>query len=68
MPSGVCPECDSPVAFGSSDNPGTEIFCDACGADLEIRSLHPVRLEMCEKWDEDDLADEEDGGTIHLIN
>ena len=48
----TCPECEGLILL---NNPlqGEIIPCAACGADLEVRSLDPLRLDLAPEEEED---------------
>jgi len=48
----ICPECEGPILL---NNPmqGEIVSCAACGADLEVRSLDPLRLDLAPEEEED---------------
>ena len=50
---GVCPECDAQVRLGADAEVGEIVTCTECGADLEVRSLSPPRLEVAPPEEED---------------
>jgi alpha-aminoadipate carrier protein LysW len=51
--SAACPECDAPVVLGADAEVGEIVGCTECGADLEVRSLAPPRLDVAPPEEED---------------
>ena len=49
----ACPECDAQVALAADTEVGEIVSCAECGADLEVRSLEPIRLELAPPEEED---------------
>ena len=51
-----CPECDAEVMILADAEVGEILTCTECGADLELRSLSPPRLDVAppeeEEWGE----------------
>jgi alpha-aminoadipate carrier protein LysW len=47
-----CPECYSEVALREVMQ-GEIVRCSDCGADLEVRGLEPVELQLAPEEDED---------------
>jgi alpha-aminoadipate carrier protein LysW len=47
-----CPECYAEVALNEVMQ-GEIVKCSECDADLEVRSLDPVALELAPEEDED---------------
>ena len=45
----VCPECGASVEILSDMEIGEIIECENCGLELEILSLHPVKLNIFEE-------------------
>jgi alpha-aminoadipate/glutamate carrier protein LysW len=48
----TCPECEGPITLADPLQ-GEIIPCAACGAELEVVSLDPVRLELAPEEEED---------------
>jgi alpha-aminoadipate carrier protein LysW len=48
----TCPECEGPVLLRDPMQ-GEIVPCAACGADLEVRSLDPLRLDLAPEEEED---------------
>jgi alpha-aminoadipate/glutamate carrier protein LysW len=48
----TCPECEGPIILRDPLQ-GEIIPCAACGAELEVVSLDPVRLELAPEEEED---------------
>ncbi len=48
-----CPECEGAVRFGSLPLAGEVTRCGDCGAELEVVSRDPVRLELAPEVEED---------------
>ena len=48
----LCPECEGPVAL-QDPMVGEIIPCAQCGAELEVVSLNPIRLELAPEEEED---------------
>ncbi|TVQ61782.1 MAG: lysine biosynthesis protein LysW [Phycisphaerales bacterium] len=49
----VCPECDAVVTFDRSPLNGEVVRCPDCGAELEVVSTNPIRLELAPEVEED---------------
>lgn len=49
---GTCPECEGTITLRDPIQ-GEIIPCGDCGADLEVVSLDPVRLELAPEEQED---------------
>ncbi len=63
MPTVACPECSEKVFIDADTEQGDVVFCDECGADLEVVGLDPVELDIFNDSDydfEDDDFEEED--------
>jgi len=45
----LCPACGLDVAIPSDPMLGELLFCDACGAEIEVISLEPVRVSLYEE-------------------
>lgn len=58
MATGKCDNCDEEIVLETDDEVGDYISCDECGAEQEIKSLNPVKLEIIEQ--ESDLDDDDD--------
>lgn len=50
---GACPECEQPVAFARAPLAGQVVTCVGCGAELEVTSRDPLRLEPAPEVEED---------------
>jgi alpha-aminoadipate carrier protein LysW len=48
----VCPECEGPLAL-QDPLVGEIMPCPHCGAELEVISLEPLRLELAPEEEED---------------
>jgi alpha-aminoadipate carrier protein LysW len=48
----ICPECEGPVILRDPLQ-GEIIPCASCGADLEVVSLDPLRLDLAPEEEED---------------
>lgn len=59
MQHGKCPACDSDIIIDDEAFENDLVSCPNCGAEAEIVSLRPLRLELSET-DSDPLAEEED--------
>lgn len=61
----VCPACDVEIDVDEFDvEPGDELSCLECGANLEVSTVLPVELTLAGD-DEDDLgADEPDDAEV----
>jgi alpha-aminoadipate carrier protein LysW len=51
--SAICPECDGEVFLNEDVIIGEIVTCPDCGADLEVVSLDPPRLELAPEEEED---------------
>jgi alpha-aminoadipate/glutamate carrier protein LysW len=63
MPTVACPECKEEVFVDAETEQGDVVFCDECGADLEVVGLDPFELDSFDdaKYDfEDDDLDDDD--------
>lgn len=61
MPTTACPECKEEVYVDPDTEQGDVIFCDECGADLEVVGLDPIELDVFNDSDYDfEDEDEED--------
>lgn len=49
----VCPECDGEVPLGDDVIVGEIVTCPDCGADLEVMSLNPSKMELAPEEEED---------------
>jgi len=47
-----CPECDGNVLVAGVER-GEIVPCPDCGAELEVRELEPLRLELAPEVQED---------------
>jgi len=45
----VCPACGAPIGLPEDPILGEVMWCDACGAELEVMSLQPLRVELFEE-------------------
>lgn len=50
---GTCPECEGAVAFARPPLGGQVVTCAGCGAELEVTSRDPLRLELAPEVEED---------------
>ena len=48
-----CPECDAIITFDRPPLVGEVIRCKECGAELEVVSVEPLRLELAPEVEED---------------
>jgi len=48
----TCPECEGGLVLHSPIQ-GEIVPCPSCGADLEVRGLDPLRLELAPEEEED---------------
>lgn len=48
-----CPECDASVPFRREPYRGEIARCPACSAELEVRSINPIKLELAPEVEED---------------
>ncbi|MEZ5424810.1 MAG: hypothetical protein R2747_00975 [Pyrinomonadaceae bacterium] len=64
MPTAACPECSEEVYVDADTEQGDIVFCDECGADLEVVGLDPLELDVFEdsdfNFDDDDFDDEDE--------
>ncbi len=65
MPTAACPECKEDLFVDADTEQGDVVFCDECGADLEIVGLDPIELDTFDDSDydfddDDDLDDDDD--------
>ncbi len=63
MPNVACPECSEDIFVDADTEQGDLVFCDECGADLEVVGLDPVELDIFSDSDydfEDDELDDEE--------
>ena len=49
----VCPECDGEVLLADDVIVGEIVTCPDCGADLEVMSLDPAKMELAPEEEED---------------
>jgi len=49
----ACPECDAEVPFAQPPLAGEVVRCADCGAELEVISTSPLRLELAPEVEED---------------
>lgn len=63
MPTIACPECSEDIFVDADTEQGDLVFCDECGADLEVVGLDPVELDIVSDgnygFEDDELDDEE---------
>lgn len=48
-PREVCPACGQPVPLPQDPVLGEVVWCDHCGAELELVSTEPLRLDLFEE-------------------
>jgi alpha-aminoadipate carrier protein LysW len=64
MPTVACPECKEEVFVDAETEQGDVVFCDECGADLEVVGLDPIELDAFDDdkyaFEDDDLDDDVD--------
>jgi len=62
MPEVICPMCDNAITLEEENiSLYNHIYCDECGAVLEIVQENPIQLELVEEeMDEEDEDDSED--------
>jgi alpha-aminoadipate carrier protein LysW len=48
-----CPECDTPVELDPGALEHEILVCEDCGAELEVISLDPPRLDLAPEVEED---------------
>lgn len=49
----ACPECDAGITFARPPLNGQVVTCTGCGAELEVTSREPLRLELAPEVEED---------------
>jgi len=49
----VCPECEGPIRLAEDLMEGEIIPCGDCGAELEVLSVHPLKLGLAPEVQED---------------
>jgi alpha-aminoadipate carrier protein LysW len=49
----TCPECDGEVSFARSPLAGQVTTCSQCGAELEVTSVDPLKVELAPEVEED---------------
>lgn len=49
----TCPECEASVRFDRQPLNGQIARCTDCGAELEVTSTNPLRLELAPEVEED---------------
>lgn len=49
----ACPECDAHVTFARPPLNAQVVTCTTCGAELEVTSRDPLRLELAPEVEED---------------
>jgi len=54
-----CPLCNSDLIIGEGSFEGDLIDCPNCEGELEIASLHPLRVAEIKNEEETDWAEEE---------
>ena len=64
MPTTACPDCKEEVYIDADTEQGDIVFCDECGADLEVVGLDPVELDVFDdsdlSFDDDDDSDDDE--------
>ncbi|MCB0217165.1 MAG: lysine biosynthesis protein LysW [Caldilineae bacterium] len=45
----VCPACGQPIPLPADPVLGEVLWCDHCGAELELVSTEPIRLDLFEE-------------------
>lgn len=53
MPTTACVECDAPLQVNEKSLIGEIIRCRECGAELEIISTEPLKVELAPEVEED---------------
>ena len=53
MPNTVCQECDAEINIPADAMENELIACAECGAELEIISLDPLKLDLAPEVEED---------------
>lgn len=48
-----CPECGANIQIQKDVEQGEVMTCQDCGAELEVRSVGPVKLELAPEEEED---------------
>lgn len=48
-----CPECAGELSLPPDVEVGEIVVCPDCGAELEVRSLNPILLELAPQVEED---------------
>lgn len=48
-----CSECGSAISLSAGVEEGEILNCPDCGAELEVRSLNPFKLELAPQEEED---------------
>ncbi len=48
-----CPECAAELTLAPDVEVGEIVLCPDCGAELEVRGLNPVVLELAPQEEED---------------
>ncbi|MFQ6057911.1 MAG: lysine biosynthesis protein LysW [Anaerolineae bacterium] len=48
-----CPECGAAIHLAANTVEGEILVCPDCGVELEVLSLHPVRLNLAPQEEED---------------
>ena len=48
-----CPECDAGVEVKEGTIKGEIIECNDCGAELEVKEMEPIALELAPQEEED---------------
>ena len=49
----LCPECEAEISFSEAPIASEIVACDDCGADLEVVSVCPLRIELAPEIEED---------------
>lgn len=53
MSTPTCPECDAEVEMPEDVMAGEIVECEDCGAELEVISIAPLKLELAPEVEED---------------
>jgi len=43
-----CPDCEIEIQISANVKVGQILDCENCGAEIEIRNLHPIEIELVE--------------------
>jgi len=49
----MCPECEAEIILEDGTEVGEILVCPDCGADLEVMSLDPPKLDLAPMEEED---------------